>query len=186
MELESIGGADLATRSDLNGSWRLLYSNGREIANLAQGLPFGFAIVPTYQPLDLATGRFENQGSIVNRYGVARASTVVVGDVRLAPPNTLNAAGTRNSRNNRVDVDFKRITFSLDEVFGKGVKLTKVLVPTLDTSAAQPANDVTYLDATGNMRVTRGGDDALFIFIRQESAISPQLPPQIPPQLPPQ
>ena len=105
MELESIGGADLATRSDLNGSWRLLYSNGREIANLAQGLPFGFALGPTYQPLDLATGRFENQGSIVNRYGVARASTVVVGDVRLAPPNTLNAAGTRNSRNNRVDVD---------------------------------------------------------------------------------
>lgn len=66
---------------NLNGSWRLLYSDGREISSLAAGFPGGFQLGPTYQPIDLATGRFENQGSVINRFGVARLSTCVVGDV---------------------------------------------------------------------------------------------------------
>jgi hypothetical protein len=66
---------------NLNGSWRLLYSDGREISSLAAGFPGGFQLGPTYQPIDLATGRFENQGSVVNAFGLARLSTCVVGDV---------------------------------------------------------------------------------------------------------
>ena len=115
----------------LNGSWRLLYSNGREITNLATGLPLGFVLGPTYQPIDIATGRFENQGAVVHRLGLARASTCVVGDVRRAPLGTVNAAGTVNDAGNRVDVDFRRITFGLDELFGSPLRLQKVLVPSL-------------------------------------------------------
>ena len=33
-----------------------------------------------------------------------------------------------------------------------------------DPAAAQPANDITYIDDV--MRITRGGDDSLFIFLR--------------------
>ena len=66
---------------NLNGSWRLLYSDGREISSLAASFPGGFQLGPTYQPIDLATGRFENQGSVVNAFGLARLSTCVVGDV---------------------------------------------------------------------------------------------------------
>jgi hypothetical protein len=66
---------------NLNGSWRLLYSDGREISSLAAGFPGGFQLGPTYQPIDLATGRFENQGSVVNAFGLASLSTCVVGDV---------------------------------------------------------------------------------------------------------
>ena len=102
---------DTAALRTLDGSWRLLYSNGREITNLAAGLPLGFVLGPTYQPLDLATGHFENQGTIVHKLGIARASTCVVGDVRLAPLGTRNAAGTLNAAGNRVDVDFRRISY---------------------------------------------------------------------------
>ena len=40
-------------------------------------------------------------------------------------------------------------------------------MPSLQPGAAQPANDITYLDEA--MRVVRGGDGALFIFRREES-----------------
>ena len=50
---------------------------------------------------------------------------------------------------------------------GRPVALRKVLVPNQVEGATQPANDVTYLDAT--TRVTRGGDGALFVFRREES-----------------
>jgi hypothetical protein len=62
-------------------------------------------------------------------------------------------------------VDFRRITFSLEEVLGKRVLLRKVIVAKQDAAAAQPANDITYLDE--NVRITRGGDDSLFIFCRE-------------------
>ena len=163
----SFGGRNVIADQNLNGSWRLLYSDGREITSLAAGFPGGFALGPTYQPIDLATGRFENQGNVLNRYGLARLSTCVVGDVRPAPAGSLNAAGTVNDRGNRVDVIFRRITFSLDEVLGRPASVRKILVPNQQAGTAQPANDVTYLQA--DMRITRGGDGALFIFRREES-----------------
>lgn len=161
------GTQDLATSDQLSGSWRLLYSNGREIRNLAAGFPLGFVLGRVYQPLDTAGGRFENQGEIEHVWGWARASNCVVGDVRVAPPGSVNAAGTVNSRGNRVDVDFRRITFSVDEIAGHPVRFRKVIVTKQDPTAAQPANDVTYLDE--NLRITRGGDDSLFIFRREAS-----------------
>ena len=186
LERES-GGRDLVRDKNLNGSWRLLYSDGREITSLARGFPGGFELGPTYQPVDVATGRFENQGSVVNRFGLAKLSTTVVGDVVPAARGTLNAVGVRNDDGNRVEVIFRRILFSLDEVGGVGGKsgpgpgsagaawprsalpLRKVLVPDLDpaAAAAPPANDVTFLDASA--RVVRGGDGALFVFRREES-----------------
>lgn len=168
LSLEQLGGRGLARESALNGSWRLLYSNAREITNLASDLPLGFALGPTYQPVDLSTGRFENQAVVVNTFGIARASTTVVGDVRPAPLQTVNAAGVVNEAGNRVDVDFGRIVFSVEELFGNPVSnLRKIVVPKQDPDAAQPANDITYLDQS--LRITRGGDGGLFIFRREES-----------------
>jgi hypothetical protein len=143
--LEKRGGKDLARSAQLAGSWRLLYSNSREIRNLASGLPLGFALGKVYQPLDPTSGRFENQASIEHIYGIARASNLVIGDVRVAPAGTVNAAGTVNNAGNRVDVDFRRITFSLEEFLGKPVQLRKVIVTNKSADAAQPANDITYL-----------------------------------------
>ena len=140
-----------------------------QITNLASGLPLGFALGRTFQPLDVPTGRFENIGQIEHKLGLATASTLVIGDVRRAPLGTLNAAGTVHAAGNRVDVDFRRLVFGLDSVLGRPLDppLRKVIVPQQKAGVAQPANDVTYLD--GVCRVTRGGDDSLFIFRREPS-----------------
>jgi hypothetical protein len=53
------GNKNLASAPSLSDSWRLVYSNGREISNLAVGLPLGFTLGKTFQPLDVATGRCE-------------------------------------------------------------------------------------------------------------------------------
>ena len=187
--LERLGAKDLAVAPTLSDSWRLVYSNGREvlarfpgihpqihahvlasapcfpcfwshrhtsvcpcptwqITNLASGLPLGFALGRTFQPLDVPTGRFENIGQIEHKLGLATASTLVIGDVRRAPLGTLNAAGTVNAAGNRVDVDFRRLVFGLDSVLGRPLDppLRKVIVPQQKAGVAQPANDVTYLD----------------------------------------
>ncbi|KAJ1490286.1 hypothetical protein T484DRAFT_1935369, partial [Baffinella frigidus] len=141
--LEQRGGKDLARSPMLAGSWRLLYANAREIRNLASGLPLGFALGKVYQPLDPAGGRFENQASIEHMYGVARASNAVVGDVRVAPAGTVNAAGTVNDKGNRVEVDFRRITFTLQQVLGQPVRVRKIIVAKQSADAAPPANDIT-------------------------------------------
>ena len=44
---------------------------------------------------------------------------------------------------------------------------SKVLSPSLQPGAAQPANDITFLDLA--VRIVRGGDGALFVFRREES-----------------
>eukprot|EP00964_Phaeocystis_antarctica_P112830 scaffold76934_cov60-Phaeocystis_antarctica.AAC.2 len=84
-----------------------------------------------------------------------------------APAGSLNAVGVVNDRGNRIDVNFRRISFSLDEVLGRPAQLRKILVPNQQPGTAQPANDITYLDAA--VRIVRGGDGALFIFRREES-----------------
>jgi hypothetical protein len=163
--LEQRGGKDQARSAQLAGSWRLLYSNAREIRNLASGLPLGFALGKVYQPLDPATGRFENQASIEHMYGLARGGNSVIGDVRVAPMGTVNAAGTVNNAGNRVEVDFRRITFTLEQFLGQPVRVRKIIVAKQSADAAPPANDITYLD--DSVRITRGGDDSLFIFCRE-------------------
>eukprot|EP00288_Rhodomonas_lens_P016305 CAMPEP_0177702128 /NCGR_PEP_ID=MMETSP0484_2-20121128/6976_1 /TAXON_ID=354590 /ORGANISM="Rhodomonas lens, Strain RHODO" /LENGTH=291 /DNA_ID=CAMNT_0019213401 /DNA_START=101 /DNA_END=976 /DNA_ORIENTATION=- len=167
MALEEQGGRDLVKSPQLSGSWRLLYTNAREIRNLASGIPLGFVLGKVYQPVDTARGFFENQGSIEHKFKLARASNCVIGDVNIAALGTLNAAGTENTAGNRIDVFFRRITFSLDEILGQPVKFRKVIVTKQDPKAAQPANDITFLDS--NTRVTRGGDDSIFIFRREDS-----------------
>jgi hypothetical protein len=163
--LERLGQRGNARDASLNGTWRLLYSNAREISNLAAGLPLGFALGPTYQPVDLETGRFENQGNVLHALGIAKAATTVIGDVRPTQGRTLNAAGTASDDGNRIDVTFERITFELTEALGVPVEgVRKIVVPKQLEGAAQPANDVLYLDSM--MRVTRGGDDGIFIFRR--------------------
>lgn len=144
-----------ATDPRLNGSWRLRYTNAPEITSLAKGLPLGFTLGKTYQPVDTSLGFFENQATIEHALRLARASTRVVGELRVAPGGTRNAAGVEDTEGNRVDVDFQRITFSVDELFGQPVSgLRKIVIPKNTPTAAQPSNDVTYLD--GTMRMTRG------------------------------
>eukprot|EP00545_Synedropsis_sp_CCMP1620_P005940 CAMPEP_0119026506 /NCGR_PEP_ID=MMETSP1176-20130426/35582_1 /TAXON_ID=265551 /ORGANISM="Synedropsis recta cf, Strain CCMP1620" /LENGTH=241 /DNA_ID=CAMNT_0006982235 /DNA_START=1 /DNA_END=723 /DNA_ORIENTATION=+ len=157
--LESLDMRDNAKSPLLSGSWRLVYSNGAEITSLAAQLPLGFCLGKTFQPLDTSAGFFENKGRVEHPLGLARLQTNVVGDVHVAQPGTVNAVGVVNDKGNRVDVDFRVITFQLDEVFGIPIAgFQKSLTPKADPEKAQPANDVTYLDKT--TRIVRGGEGA--------------------------
>ncbi|CAB9505944.1 PAP fibrillin [Seminavis robusta] len=149
-------------------AWRLVYSNAPEIGSLADNLPPGFHLGKTYQPIDTAQGTFENRSPILVG-NLAKIVISVVGDVQVAGPGTVNAVQVVNDRNNRVNVYFRGITFTLDEVFGiQKTWLSKTLIPNADKSRAQPANDVTYLD--DKMRIIRGGDGSLFVFVLENDA----------------
>lgn len=166
--LEALSTHNNAQSPLLNGSWRLVYSNGPEITSLAAKLPLGFCLGKTFQPLDTSAGFFENGASIEHVFHLAKLQTNVVGDVRIAKPGSLNAAGVLNDKGNRVDVNFRIITFQLDEIVGMPVLIRKAFTPKVNREAAQPANDITYLDKT--MRIVRGGEGSLFIFERDQSA----------------
>ena len=166
--LEAAAGARKTSRDGrLEGGWRLVYSDAPEITNLAS-LPAGFRLGPVYQPFDLQSGTFENQGKVLHATGLVRASTRVVGEFSRARPGTVNAAGVVNDRDDRVDVVFRRVVFQLDGVAGRPVtNVRKVVSPRPDPTLAQPAVDVTFID--DDLRVTRGGDGALFVLRREPS-----------------
>jgi hypothetical protein len=176
-----------ALSEKLSGSWRLLYSNASEIVSLSKGLPLGFYVGPTYQPLDTGLGFFENSARVNHPYNLASLQTVVVGRVYPGEKGSFNAVGIENTDNNRVDIEFELIVFQLDKILGITLDepIRKILIPkkkqimtsgptssslsseTNDNkSQALPANDQTYLD--DNVRIVRGGDGSLFIFSREE------------------
>ena len=156
----------------LSGSWRLLYSNAPEIVSLSKGLPLGFVLGPTYQPLDTAEGFFENTARLDQHpFQLAAIETIVVGTVGSGTKGSVNAVGVANMDNNRVDIRFEVIVFQIDEVLGTklGTPIRKTLVPTTKSpESALPANDQTYLDE--KVRVVRGGDGSLFVFSRTETS----------------
>ena len=148
-----------------SGDWRLVYSNAPEIVGLAKGLPLGFQLGPTYQPLDTTNGWFENTASVEN--GVASLRTIVVGNIQPSPASSINAAGILNERNNRVIVNFEAIVFELDQVLGRPLAkpIRKTIAPkATEDGSPLPANDQTYLDES--VRIVRGGDGSLFVFCR--------------------
>jgi hypothetical protein len=162
-----------ALSEKLSGSWRLLYSNAPEIVSLSKGLPLGFYVGPTYQPLDTSLGFFENLAQVENPYQLASLQTIVVGRVYPGEKGSFNAVGVENTDNNRVDVEFELIVFQLDKILGITLDepIRKILIPkkkqTNDNEGqVLPANDQTYLD--DNVRIVRGGDGSLFIFSREE------------------
>ena len=179
----------------LNGQWKLLYSNAPEITSLASNkLPLGFTLGKTYQPIsinDSTHGYFENSCEIIQRQQpfnhLAKLRTRVIGNLSLpSTPNTRNAVGVVDKYNNRVVVEFQLITFELIELFGYSsrnrksrvdgndnvdVLFRKSVIPQVDPVKvkAPPANDITYLD--NMVRIVRGGEGSLFIFQKEEQAV---------------
>jgi len=145
------GMRNTAANKQLNGSWRLVYSDAPEITNLAR-LPLGFQLGPVRQPFSLTSNTFENQGEILHVTRLIHGATRVVGEFSAADRGTLNAAGVLNERNDRVDVLFRRVVFEIDAPLA----IKTVVEPKPDPDLAPPAVDTVYLD--DDLRVTRGGD----------------------------
>jgi hypothetical protein len=155
---------DTASNKQLDGSWRLVYSDAPEITNLAK-LPLGFQLGPVRQPFSLQSKTFENQGEILHVTRLIHGSTRVVGDFDRAARGTLNAAGVVNDRGDRVDVFFRRVVFEIDAP----VAIKTVVEPKADPALARPAVDTVYLD--DSLRVTRGGDGSLFVLTRDADPV---------------
>lgn len=160
---------DPAKLQQLSGKWRLLFSDAPEITGLAN-LPLGLAVGPVYQPIDVSSKIFENQSPIVQKLGLVKGNLRVVGTFAAAPLRSVNAAGVVNTCGNRIDVNFERLVFSVDQLVGisTGSFLQRVATPTRAPGAPQPAIDITYLDDF--LRITRGGDGSLFILVKEDAA----------------
>lgn len=61
----------------------------------------------------------------------------------------MNAAGTVNTAGNRVDVDFRRIEFAIDEVLGAPVRFRKVIVTKKDAAAPQVRSPLRKTELVG-------------------------------------
>lgn len=153
------GMRNTAANKQLDGSWRLVYSDAPEITNLARS-PLGFQLGPVRQPFSLTSNTFENQGEILHVTRLIHGATRVVGEFSAADRGTLNAAGVLNERNDRVDVLFRRVVFEIDAPLA----IKTVVEPKPDPDLARPAVDTVYLD--DDLRVTRGGDGSLFVLTR--------------------
>eukprot|EP00439_Symbiodinium_sp_Y106_P033917 s3318_g4.t1 len=131
---------DPAKLQQLSGKWRLLFSDAPEITGLAN-LPLGLAVGPVYQPIDVSSKIFENQSPIVQKLGLVKGNLRVVGTFAAAPLRSVNAAGVVNTCGNRIDVNFERLVFSVDQLAGisTGSFLQRVATPTRAPGAPQPA-----------------------------------------------
>lgn len=97
----------------LDGPWRLLYSDASEITNLVD-LPFGFQLGAVFQPIDVATGRVENQANVKHKLLLASAHTRVLAEFTLEKSlSARNRAGIVNNEGRRINVRFDRVIFSL-------------------------------------------------------------------------
>lgn len=152
--------------TDLSGTWRLLYTDAPEITGLANP-PLGFQLGPVFQPIDTPSKSFENIALVTQNLGLARGNLRVVGTFKPAAMGSLNAAGVKNVVGNRIDVDFKRLVFTVDDLLGlsTGGRLRKVASPQAKPGAPQPAVDITYLDEA--LRITRGGDNSIFVLMKE-------------------
>ena len=100
----------------LDGPWRLLYSDASEITNLVD-LPLGFRLGAVFQPIDVQTGRVENQANVKHRFLLASAHTRVLARFGLEEDlKAKNRAGVSNTEGRRVNVQFEKVVFSLRRV----------------------------------------------------------------------
>jgi len=154
----------------LNGEWQLRYSDASEITRITQ-LPLGFRLGPVYQPLDVVTGRFENQALIKHKFRLCSGHTRVVADFFLAPLGDTNRVGVINT-GERANVCFLKIIFTLRRfLFVPTLGLIrKTAIPNgpAEQAGVFPSIDITYLDET--MRIARGGDGSVFVLTRPFSS----------------
>ena len=92
---------------------------------------------------------YPGQGFVEHTWGLARGRNTVIGDVGVAAPGSVNAAGTVNTAGHRVDVDFRRIEFAIDEVLGAPVRFRKVIVTKKDAAAPQVRSPLRKTELVG-------------------------------------
>jgi hypothetical protein len=143
----------------LAGSWRLLYSTGREIRNL-EALPFGFKIGKIFQNIDLDSASFENKAFLEDKLGLLK------GYVRVTATFEPELSPNTKLPDRKINVNFRQRFLAIQKIAGLA---TPMLDPVKVVEAKNPVGripnlDITYLDDT--LRIGRGGEGSLFILTR--------------------
>lgn len=175
-ELESLATpqSGSARSSSLEGSWRLLYTNANEVTALAE-LPMGFEMGSMYQIIDLNEQTYENQASVLHRFGIARGSTRVIGEFRPAAAADYNRTAQQNERGNLVEVRVQRVLVTLDSLSGlpTGGRVNKLLANPSRGANKPGTLEIVYLDH--ELRVTRDLRAGVLFVHKKEMSPMPTL-----------
>jgi PAP_fibrillin len=148
----------------LQGIWKLLYANAREIRSLTR-LPLGFELDSVYQVIDVPSGSFLNQAFCHQKLARLAGYVNVTAEFKVAP------SGGDGLPDRRIDVFFQKRSIFIERIFG--------FTPSSDQpwknfdarnpAGRQPYLNVTYLDE--DLRIGRGGEGSLFILTRAEEMV---------------
>eukprot|EP00466_Bigelowiella_natans_P008866 jgi/Bigna1/89401/estExt_fgenesh1_pg.C_480128 len=153
---------------DLNGPWRLLYSDASEITRLYK-LPGRFRPDAVFQRINITGKTFENHAFLNGPAGL-RASIRVVSEFDIAPKDSVNYIAKLNNDEDRIEVRFLAVILSLTKFLGIPIPfIRRVVKPNRaskdeDENGIGPSLDTTYVD--GNLRIGRGGDGSLFVLVK--------------------
>lgn len=100
--------------ADIDGTWKLLYSNASEITNLNR-LPLGFKLKTVYQRVDLKAGALENRAEVRHKWRLATQRTRVVARAWTDELGAVSRAGVKNV-GNRLAVQFTKVVISLRRI----------------------------------------------------------------------
>mmetsp|Transcript_13848 Transcript_13848/g.24828 ORF Transcript_13848/g.24828 Transcript_13848/m.24828 type:complete len:296 (+) Transcript_13848:70-957(+) len=159
----------------LDGKWRLLYSDAREITSLAK-LKLGFELNEVQQNITVSTKSFENYARVsLKRSGIAFAVLVSAkfaagasgksfGFPRSKNKSFIRAVQEKN-RGSLINVEFQKRKLSLARFFlplGPGLPLFSKMV--MNPRGDPPALYITYVDE--DLRIGRGKKGGTFILTR--------------------
>lgn len=143
----------------LNGAWLLQYSTAREIRSLKR-LPLGFQVGKIYQTIDMNNASFEN------RAWVEHCSGWLSGYVRVTATFEPAKEAEDLLSDQRINVNFQQRFLGIKRILGIQINWLDPIrvVEARNPVGRIPSLKITYIDET--MRIGRGGDDSLFILIR--------------------
>ena len=148
----------------LQGIWKLLYANAREIRSLTR-LPLGFELDSVYQVIDVPSGNFFNQAFCHQKLACLAGYVNVTAEFKVAPSEGDGLP------DRRIDVFFQKRSIFVEKILGFTPPSNQPWknFDARNPEGRQPYLNVTYLDE--DLRIGRGGEGSLFILKRVEQMV---------------
>ncbi|KAA8497030.1 hypothetical protein FVE85_0759 [Porphyridium purpureum] len=166
----------------LDGSWRLLYSDAREITSLTK-LPFGFRLVKVNQDIRLANARFENVAIVDHRWLGLTIEVRIKAQFAVEPKRlvrqSLGRAGRgikdyqkksaveQRIRGSKINVQFERREISIKRIFWRWFVNWQIVNKQIIERFRVPGLIIQYIDET--LRVGKGANTGggYYVLVRE-------------------